>query len=370
MLSLVGRLHKTVSYNTSQNVVHATDRSGMSYDVDHSTSGTVYEYNVSHDNEGGFMLLCPYEKPTRNFTIRYNLSINDRTRIVQICSGELEGGQIYKNTIYIGDDISPNIVDEDTQETLDVLFADNIIRKEGSGTAYWKLNDSKFNITNNAFHGPIADHPSATNTIKGEPGLAAPGLRDPKAYLLLNGYPTLDSAIDISGDAPNDFFSNPTTEHNNIGFYAGGGTKRPAWIDNFDQFNLSGEWTTEGSVEIAVDPAGDHGNSVQLKPGATISRKLNLGSTFRFNARVWVESLASQKATWVKVGNVKVNFLPSSKILVGEWQIMEIMVSGDGMEATLDGEPFSSSSSDDGSDIVFASEETTMYVDDVFVTPL
>lgn len=71
------------------NDVLSTDSLGMSYDVDHSTSGTVYEYNISHDNEGGFILLCPYEKPTRNFTIRYNLSINDRTRTVQICSGEL-----------------------------------------------------------------------------------------------------------------------------------------------------------------------------------------------------------------------------------------------------------------------------------------
>jgi hypothetical protein len=43
--------------------------------------GTVFEYNVSHDNDGGFFLLYsyPYDKPTQNFTIRYNLSVNDHT---------------------------------------------------------------------------------------------------------------------------------------------------------------------------------------------------------------------------------------------------------------------------------------------------
>ncbi|RMJ25807.1 hypothetical protein PHISP_03322 [Aspergillus sp. HF37] len=97
----------------------------MSFDVDHSTSGAVYEYNPSHDNEDGFLLLCPYDIPTRNFTVRYNLSVNDRTRIVQICNGELVGGQIYKNAIYSGDGISQEIVNAVTNASLDVLFADH-----------------------------------------------------------------------------------------------------------------------------------------------------------------------------------------------------------------------------------------------------
>ena len=103
----------------------------MSYDVDHSTSGTVFEYNVSHDNEGGFFLLCPYDKPTTNFTIRYNLSVNDRARVLQICPGDLVGGQIYKNTIFIGDGISSLMVLGPQGHSYDVLFADNIVSKSG-----------------------------------------------------------------------------------------------------------------------------------------------------------------------------------------------------------------------------------------------
>ena len=335
------------------NDVLSTDSLGMSYDVDHSTSGTVYEYNISHDNEGGFILLCPYEKPTRNFTIRYNLSINDRTRTVQICSGELERGQIYKNTIYIGDGISPMIVTENTNANLDILFSDNIIRKEGSGTAYWSLIDRAFNVTNNAFHGSIAGHPGVTNTIKGEPGLAAPGLRDPKAYLLLSGYSACDSAISIPGDASRDFFSNPTAKHNNIGLYAGEGTKKPAWFDNFDQSSLSNEWSTQGTAGIVTDPAGDHGKSAQLKSMATISRKLDMEAPFRFNARVWVNSPTSKRPLLVQVGKVKVNFSSSSsKVLAGEWQTLEITVANNSVKVTLDGELFTSSNSD-GSDTVF-----------------
>lgn len=341
----------------------------MSFDVDHSTSGTVYEYNISHDNEGGFLLLCPYEKPTRNFTIRYNLSVNDRTRTIQICAGELEGGKIYKNTIYIGEGISPNIVNENTEANLDILFADNIIRKGGSGTAHWHLNNTEFRITNNGVHGAVDTFPEATKVITGEPGLAAPGLRDPKAYLLLDGFSAFDSAMEIPGDGEKDFFSNPTAEHANLGFYAGEGTKKPAWISNFDQSGLS-EWTTEGTANIVADPAGDLGKSVQVKPEATISRQLNVEAPFRFNARVWIDSAAKKNFPSVQIGKVKAAFSPSSNYLAGEWQILEVAVSDGGVKATLDGEPFSTSSEDEASGAVFSSGETVMYVDDVFVTPL
>jgi hypothetical protein len=83
------------------------------------------------------------------------------------------GGKFYKNTIQIWDDISPAIVTEDTTASLDVLFADNIVRKEGVGTATWQSNNTAFIVTNNIFQGSIDALPSAMNTTTSPAGLAA-----------------------------------------------------------------------------------------------------------------------------------------------------------------------------------------------------
>ncbi|CAL5869269.1 uncharacterized protein PFLUO_LOCUS3497 [Penicillium psychrofluorescens] len=239
-----------------------TIQDGMAYDVDHSTSGTIFEYNVSHDNEGGFFLLCPYDKPTKNFTIRYNLSVNDRTRIVEICDGQLVNGKIYKNTIFIGDGISPFIVTEDTNASLDVLLTDNIMYKTGSGHAQWQLNDTIFSVNDNLFFGPIDAYDEATSSTTSAPGLAAAGLRDPKAYLLLSGSAALGSAVGVAGDAHKDFFSDVTAAHKNLGFYAGPATGRPVWVDNFNQnSSLASGWSSRGQVALVEDPAGDLGQS-------------------------------------------------------------------------------------------------------------
>lgn len=192
----------------------------MAYDVDHSTSGTVYEYNVSHDNEGGFFLLCPYDKPTQNFTIRYNLSVNDRTRLFQICPGNLVGGAIYKNTIYVGPGYSPYLITAPKNLNLDVLFADNIVSNEGSGAVTWDLDSPQFNATDNLLHN-VGAWPLEKHTDRAPPRFLAAGATAPGAYRLLRGSPAYESAIDIEGDAAIDFFSNPSGLHKSKGFYSG-----------------------------------------------------------------------------------------------------------------------------------------------------
>ena len=346
----------------------------MSYDVDHSSSGTVFEYNVSHDNEGGFFLLCPYDKPTSNFTIRYNLSVNDRTRIIEICDGQLVGGKIYKNTIQIGDGISPVIVTENTNASLDVLFADNIVRKEGAGAATWQLNNAAFIVSDNIFQGSIDAFSAGTNTTTSPAGLAAPALRDPKAYLLLSGSPALDSAIEVSGDAQRDFFSLPTSIYKNLGFYAGAGTKIPTWISHFDDLTTTG-WTSEGAVSIIADPAGDLGNSTQLSAKAVFSRSITTASPFRFNSRIWLDSSVSSGLPSIQLGDSKkgANIAISSQLpfRVGEWQILEITVSDIGITATVDGLPLAVKTSGGSSSVVkFSAGNSVLIVDDIFVTPL
>lgn len=350
--------------------------------MDHSTSGTIFEYNVSHDNEGGFFLLCPYDKPTKNFTIRYNLSVNDRTRIVEICDGQLVNGKIYKNTIFIGDGISPFIVTEDTNASLDVLLTDNIMYKTGSGHAQWQLNDTIFSVNDNLFFGPIDAYDEATSSTTSAPGLAAAGLRDPKAYLLLSGSAALGSAVGVAGDAHKDFFSDVTAAHKNLGFYAGPATGRPVWVDNFNQnSSLASGWSSRGQVALVEDPAGDLGQSVKMSPASTLSHALDVTTPFRLNARIWVASSNIDDGAFPSIclqdvsSAIVLSNFPG--LLPGQWQIIEVYVSREGARldatASLDGETFPLSSRKSHLSCVgvtFNSGATTLYVDDVFLTPL
>ncbi|MER5867985.1 right-handed parallel beta-helix repeat-containing protein [Kitasatospora sp. NPDC002040] len=267
-----------------------TTSDGMAYDVDHSTSGTVFQYNLSHDNEGGFFLLCPYDKPTVDFTIRYNVSINDKARGFQVCSGPLTGGKIYNNTIEVGAGISTALVTESTSAALDVSFRNNVVRKEGAGTVSWTLSDPAFTVDHNAFRN-VAAYAGATNTVTAAPGLAAPQVRDPKGVELLTGYPLLGAGAVIADNGGRDFFGNPVpaAAAPNIGAYQGAGVGTPVSISRFDTDALGAApagWVSTGPVTTVADPAGDLGRSVRLDPGASTVTAFTASGDLRVSARV------------------------------------------------------------------------------------
>ncbi|KAJ5604179.1 Pectin lyase fold/virulence factor [Penicillium hordei] len=250
------------------------------------------------------------------------------------------GGRIYKNTVYIRDGLSPYIVTEATASTLDVQLINNIFRKEGSGKAAWKLSDTTFAVNNNAFYGSIDTYSNATNSFTGAPGLAAPGLRDPKAYKLLTGYATLDSAIAVPGDAAVYFFNNPTRANKNQGFYSGAGTKTPAWISRFDDSSLSG-WTTTGTVSIVAHPSGGLGKSLSLASGVSITRAISLTGPFRLNVRIWNSAGTGTSPSAEILGismSATVKFTAITPYRQGEWQILEITFSDNASNVTVDGE--------------------------------
>ncbi|KAK2591368.1 hypothetical protein QQS21_010945 [Conoideocrella luteorostrata] len=349
-----------------------TTNDGMSYDVDHSSSGTVYEYNVSHDNEGGFFLLCPYDTPTKNFTIRYNLSVNDRARVIEICGGDLVGGKFYKNTVAIGEGITSAIVTGPNNRKLDVLFSDNIIRKVGSGKGTWNLNSSAFKVDNNIFYGSIDTYAGATNTNTKGPNLAAPGLRDPNAYVLLAGSPALNSAVAVNGDAAQDFFGNPTISNKNQGFYSGGTTQEPQWISTFDQGTTSG-WTAASGVSVVADPAGDLGQSAKLAAGGKLVRAYQPSSSgVRFDVGLLFTSTGGSAAT-VQVGKYVVSLDAVAAADVGYWRILEVTIGSDGnARALLDGNAVQAKAQSSGSanTVSVSAGGSALYVDDAFVVSL
>ncbi|MFI6515770.1 right-handed parallel beta-helix repeat-containing protein [Spirillospora sp. NPDC050679] len=331
-----------------------TTKDGMAFDVDHSTDGTVFQYNLSHDNEGGFFLLCPYDKPTKNFTIRYNVSVNDRARGFQVCSGALSGGKIYNNTIVAGGNVAPKLVTENTGAVLDVQFTNNLVRKEGTGTIGWSLSDPNWVIDRNAFRGVDAIA-QATNTVTAAPGLSAPQVRDPYGYRLLKDAPTLGAGAVVAGNGGRDYFGNPVsaTAAPNIGAYAGPGTCTPAAVHRFD--NLTG-WTTTGSAALAADPAGDLGQSLRLTGSAEARSSLTATGDLRVSARLWADQTTAPLGLHLldAAGNplAQVSLAASGKVAFtrgtawsetgpaytpGEWHLVELTVRATTYEIRFDG---------------------------------
>ncbi|HEX7326425.1 MAG TPA: right-handed parallel beta-helix repeat-containing protein [Rhodanobacteraceae bacterium] len=201
---------------------HST-RDGMAYDVDNSTDGVVFQYSLSYANAGGFFLLCPWNTPVRNFTIRYNISIDDHARGFEVCDGALQHGRIDHNTIYIGDGVSQQVVEAKTKAPLDVRFVDNIVdRGARAGKVGWTLDEKSWVVDHNDFHGvPVPAW--ATATVTGDPRFADPGSVKPDGYRLRAGSAALGSGITLPDDGGRDFFGNAVAagQPTNVGAWAG-----------------------------------------------------------------------------------------------------------------------------------------------------
>lgn len=281
--------------------------------------------------------MCPYDKPTQNFIIRYNLSVNDKARGFQICDGALVNGSIYKNTIVVGSGITSNLVQESTNASLDVRLVDNIVRKSGSGSLNWQLSDSKFIVDHNAFYG-VSTYANATNTITSPPGLGMPGVRDPKGYFLITGYPTLGAGIVVSDDTSQDFFGNPVSSSTkpNIGFYAGPATNAANTSDLFDSYSIGAHslsgWISTGSIKIIADPAGDLGNSLQLFGGSSVKRNIFGQKSLRLSVLFWAnQTNASFEIDLIGSGKTLASIPFSSSGQFGslnytsnEWHLVEL----------------------------------------------
>ncbi|AUG80576.1 hypothetical protein CFP65_5896 [Kitasatospora sp. MMS16-BH015] len=253
----------TFQYNDTSGGRTTSD--GMAYDVDHSTDGVVFQYNYSHDNEGGFFLLCPYNTPTSNFTIRYNISVNDRARGFQVCDGALKNGQIYGNTLYLADGISQQIVTESTSATLDVRFTDNVVARHGStGTVGWTLNDPAWVVDHNVLYA-VPVPAGATNTVTSAPLLAGRELADPWGYRLSAGSSALGAGAAVAGNGGQDYFGTavPATGPVNAGAHQGPAVTAPAVAETFNSAALPTGWTVSGAT-LGADPAGGYGSALLL----------------------------------------------------------------------------------------------------------
>ncbi|MEU6658365.1 hypothetical protein [Streptomyces sp. NPDC046821] len=209
-----------------------TTRDGMAYDVDEGSFGTVFQYNYSHDNAGGFFLVCTADGSLGDAVIRYNISQNDHFRGIETCRGTFSGVRFLNNTIYVGDGVSQTVVNENTTNRHEIGFDNNIVVKEGTGTAAFTLRSGGVTASHNALYG-VGSVPANPGGTTADPLLAAPGTATGytdagAAYTLRAGSPAIGTGAPLADTGTRDFAGNPVTPGTdpNIGAWNGSSATR------------------------------------------------------------------------------------------------------------------------------------------------
>lgn len=226
-------------FNEAYNV--KTTKDGEGYDVDFGQDGTIFQYNYSHDNEGGFIVVCaPAPNLNTNAIIRYNISQNDRERIVHL-TGASRNVKVYNNTFFLpeGSTTQPISVGNWNGRTESAYFYNNIYYLKSAGR--WK---DWYTIPTRVFENNIiygvhtAEEPTGINNLNVDPGLVAPGggtsgsllngvinFGNVDAYKLQANSPALSSGKIINQNGGSDYWGNPVSPDKapNIGAYNGQG---------------------------------------------------------------------------------------------------------------------------------------------------
>ncbi|PRY63366.1 parallel beta helix pectate lyase-like protein [Knoellia remsis] len=216
----------TIRYNESSGGNSTVD--GMGFDIDEGTNNTVVEYNYSHDNDGGFMLICTAEGTITGAVVRYNISQNDSYRGLEMCSGSIGDAKVYNNTIYIGDGVSQTVINENTTRPHNIAFENNIVVKEGAGSATMNLRpNTRISLSDNTFWN-VTGVPANPGGMTADPRFIARGT-GPQGYRLHETSPVLDTGKAIADDVTRDWFGNPVPLSGpvNAGAYEGDGVSGP-----------------------------------------------------------------------------------------------------------------------------------------------
>ncbi|MFI9773365.1 right-handed parallel beta-helix repeat-containing protein [Streptomyces sp. NPDC051956] len=209
-----------------------TTRDGMAYDVDEGSFGTVFQYNYSHDNAGGFFLVCSADGTLGDAVIRFNISQNDHFRGIETCRGSFSGVRFLHNTIYVGDGVSQTVVNENTTSRHEIAFDNNLVVKQGAGTAAFTLRSGGVTASHNALYG-IGAAPANPGGTTADPLLIRPGTATgyadaAAAYALRAGSPALGTGAPLADAGARDFAGNPVVPGAapNIGAWNGSSTSR------------------------------------------------------------------------------------------------------------------------------------------------
>lgn len=262
-----------VQYNEVYRVRRPCCNDGMAFDSDGGNRGVIFQYNFSHDNEGGFVLFCGCSSgwSTSGTIVRYNLSINDKSRILY-AAGE-SAAQIYGNTFYIPSGSSTKVIEDNGSASTKATWTNNVIYNLGSG-GYDQV--ANYVFRGNLYYG---NHPSSepADPYKSiaNPLLVAPGSSSPDGYKLGTGSPALRTGLNLVGSSPKDYFgaSVPVNCRPDVGFHqrstfddaacAGTNLVQNGGFESGTTANWS---VTSGRAFIATDTVHSGAKSLKLGP--------------------------------------------------------------------------------------------------------
>jgi len=209
------------------------DRTG--FDSDWKCRGTVFQYNYSHDNAGGFMLICSPGKTTPEYAsqgaagvhnygtvVRYNISQNDRSTVIDPKGEETKDTKIYNNTIYLGKGVGNTFIINDGDwggKAGTTFIYNNIFYALASNINPFGVNPN-YTYSNNCYYLPNTIQPDTTrhknavfsDPLFEDPGKGAMGLQSVIGYKLKANSPCINKGIDMrtKGENPGtrDYFGN------------------------------------------------------------------------------------------------------------------------------------------------------------------
>ena len=139
------------------------NKDGMAYDFDFNCNASILQYNYSRNNAGGFLLIMP--SATNNIT-RYNISENDRNRLLCLQGTRSDMNLVYNNTFYINSGAS-HIIPR-------AYISNNIFMAEGSATIEVRNPDEGV-FKNNCYSGNWSALPSDQGKVVSDPQFINPG---------------------------------------------------------------------------------------------------------------------------------------------------------------------------------------------------
>jgi hypothetical protein len=186
-----------------------TDFDGSLYDADIQSPGCIFQYSYSHDNNHGLYWQCT-DAADSGVIVRYNISQNDKG-IIFCMNYDCLGTYVYNNTVFVGTNVSPRIIDERRNGTKTYWFYNNIFYNLSPTATYQWFNGVR-TFDCNVFYGlHPAGEPSDPHKLTSDPRLVAPGTggtgwNTVGGYRLQAGSPCIDSGKTIVNNGSLDYW--------------------------------------------------------------------------------------------------------------------------------------------------------------------
>lgn len=280
---------------------------GQGLDNDSGSRYSLVQYNYTHNNEGGFMLFCS-DVPNSDYNhVRYNISQNDRDKIIQATGIANHHNYIYNNTIYVGAGINPlmvSIYNNWGGYPTDTRFYNNI---------FYSLGDKGYETNNGTVYGYNVYYgknsvASDSHKITADPKLVNPGsggigINTVDGYKLQPDSPCINSGVPVTPNGGRDYWGaalyNRAPDRGACEYQ--GETAPPANVP--DTINLASPPSDNISINKPVQASSCHNNDAAYSPAKAVDGKYQTywSSSYSDNQWIYVDLLSKYNVSEVRL---------------------------------------------------------------------